>query len=229
MAARIKHWCGGFVLDGTVSIHKLLGCNATAIEGNFLENQHFMSDLRGPGTYAMFQEPDKTESIVTKSITVPMWCTGPTDTMAVIDRFVNLSKMGRYAENYATVIQKHVLVDPGCWSLTLATLGKTPVVVLASLNSVMYLWLVRFRGSFSILWSSDPEQLNHLFSEPDIVREDFLIIPLEIANSLCVLHPIFLIGRFRRAWFQMFKTDRLAVVSYMQSYIERRILTLSKP
>lgn len=220
----MSDWCGGFLLHGDASIETLLHWSTDSfLKGSFESGSHFV-DSSGVGAYCMMPEPEETIPVPARNSSIVAWHDGPVSMSTAVQRLLNLNKKERFETTYAETLRNEVFMERGCWAATFCTLGRQSTIILAAKNRSVYLWLVRFRGAFLLTWSTDPmhmEQTQTLLNEAH--RDEFLFTRFEIVNSICVLHPTFLTGRFKRAWFKMFWTDRLAVMSYMANHVRKRI------
>jgi len=224
----VKDWSGGFILHGDAQFSTFFPFLQDPIYGSFdAEGSHFCEST-GVGAYVMNGTPCESIPVSTKSQSVISWYSGANDVSAITKRLLSLNKLQRFETAYTETLRNEVFKEQGCWSATIATLSRQSNIILAAKNQAIYLWLVRWRGAFLLVWSTDPmhmEQVRSLL--PEMTRDLLMFVRIEIANSICVLHPTFLLGRFKRAWNKMYWTDRLAVVSYITTHIRKRIQPLN--
>ena len=222
----MRDWCGGFLLHGSHSISSLLNWNVPYTFGSFDSDSFCEHEGSSVGAYAVSNNASRILPVPNRNTTLLQW--NSSDSIdAQIDRFINLNKQERHQTTYTETLANRVFVDKGIWSTTLMVVSKQPSIVMACRGCSMYMWLVRFRGSFYLMWSTDPNHMEQsLQMLPEDKQDEFFGVPFTVTDAICVIHPVYLLGRFHRAWYKMFLTDRLSVVSYMRRYINKRIQPL---
>ncbi len=224
-------WCGAFLLHGDTSLDVFVPWTSTErIDGNFETGTHWMPESPRVGSYALLGKSKLKTFAPARNATLLHWALGPGNTDVVPDRLSKLNRDERIEnKTYSAVVAERVLIDPGRWMIASANLTKRSNVILAAKHMSMRIWIARYRGSFALVWSTDQchmEQVISLLSEHQ--QNEFFALPVEIHNAFLVVNPIYMIGRFRQAWYKTFPTDRLACVSYMHAYLRRKVVKLKE-
>ena len=224
-------WCGAFLLHGDTDLDVFVPWpTVERTQGNFEDGAHWSEERPKVGSYAFVGKSKLKTFAPARNSTLLHWTAGPGNTDSVPERLLKLNRDERIEnKTYSVVVGERVLVDPGRWMLASAYLTKRSNLILAAKHMCLRVWIARYRGSFALVWSTDQfhmEQVVSLLTEHQ--QNEFFALPVDIHNAFMVINPIYVIGRFRQAWYKTFPTDRLACVSYMHAYLRRKVVPLKE-
>lgn len=224
-------WCGVLVLHGSEQISTFLHWSSELlVHGSFEDNRHSFendSTYLNASCYAMMGKPTHVVPVPSRDSTYLEWNGGPTYKEHAA-KLLKLNGVREEGIKYADLINGKVFNNSGRWVSSVALLSRRPMLHLAANNVVLNMWLVRHRKTVALVWSTDHchmEQAISLMS--DVEQNETIAMPIHVRDSLCVLNPMYLVGRFRQAWFKTFAHDNLSVLSYMIRYIQKQTVPLN--
>ncbi len=223
----MSDWCGMLMLHGSEKIERFLHWNSNiVVSGSFEDGRHdFGSEptYMNSGNYAIMGKPTSVVPVPSKGSSYLEWSNGPTYDDR-IKKLLKLNGVRKEGAKYSDLVNGNVYTNEGRWASCIAVLTKRSILHIGAFNMEVYMWLMRFRKSTALVWSTDPGHAEQCISiMTEIEQNEMLTIPIKIQNSLCIVNPMFMIGRFRQAMLKTFPNDEAAVLSYMLKYIQKHI------
>lgn len=154
---------------------------------------------------------------------------GPAKLLLRINNISPLNDEGEEKSNYTHLIKQKILPNiEGNWEGTILYFASKPSFILHSSNKVMHLHLVYFDGVYALVWSNSKIYLDKLWEfieKTNYNNRVYVSKNMLEGKKLYVLHPIYAISKFKRAYSSSKKySEALLSFPIMERYVSKTAL-----